>query len=246
MIQFKSIVRTNCAIFCLMIAGLASSPAFGQSLPLANEPDSDWRFTITPYAFLPVSTQGSSTVAGSTVDLDLDFSEALELLDFALSVRGEAWKGKWGIISDFYIVELEIDSSVGLPGPGGGSADIDVNIDQKWVSLLGAYRFAEGSTGKGLRYAWDVSGGVRWNSIEQQVDASVAIGPGGQTSLGGTEDWLEPMLGIRLTYEISERWTLAGRAEFGGFGVGGDDLQYTLLVGADWRVWETTSLKSLS
>lgn len=234
-------------------AALAAVTTFGfaqiasaQTIPLAGESDDDWRFAVTAYAFLPARTQGTSTIAGSTVDLDLDFSEVLDLLDFALSARGEAWKGNWGIIGDFYTVKMSLSSDIGLPGPAGGSLGIDVDVEQKWVSLLGAYRFAQGTYGDaGRQYAWDASFGMRWNSIKQEVDASVDIGPGPgiQTTLGGTEDWWEPMVGIRGAYQVSDRWTVGGRAEFGGFGVGGDNLQYTLLIGADWQLWERTSLK---
>ncbi len=49
--------------------------------------------------------------------------------------------------------------------------------------------------------------------------------------------------GVRAAYQVSDRWTLGGRAEIGGFGVGGDDLQYTVLFGADWRARERSSLK---
>lgn len=45
---------------------------------------------MTPYAFIPFSTEGTSTVAGTSVDLDLDLADELKILGFAYSMRGEA------------------------------------------------------------------------------------------------------------------------------------------------------------
>jgi hypothetical protein len=54
---------------------------------------------MTPYLFLPVSTTGTSTVAGGSVDLDLSLKDVLKHLNFAVSGRAEAWKGDFGLIN---------------------------------------------------------------------------------------------------------------------------------------------------
>ena len=36
------------------------------------------------------------------------------------------------------------------------------------------------------------------------------------TKLGGTETWWEPVIGARGTSELSERWSAALMADFGG------------------------------
>ena len=58
-IQPQSSVRAP----AVAVVSLRSAPAMGQSLapPLDEE---KWHFSITPYLFLPVSTTGTSTVAG--------------------------------------------------------------------------------------------------------------------------------------------------------------------------------------
>ena len=65
---------------------------------------------------------------------------------------------------------------------------------------------------------------------------------GGQTSLGGTEDWFEPVVGVRGMAELSDRWTFGARADFGGFGVNGDNLHWKVIAGFDYRAWERTSV----
>jgi hypothetical protein len=225
---------------------IISTSAAADPLTPRNMSDEEWRFSVSSYAFVPVSTTGDSTVAGGTVDLDFDLSDALDLLNFAIAGHAEAWKGNFGIILDASYVDLEMGGKIGLPAPGGGSASIDVSIEQAWVTLMGAYRVAHGPyDNSGLRYSFDLQAGARYNSLKQKIDASIDIGPGSgiQTDLGGTETWFEPVIGARGTIELSERWTAALMADIGGFGVGGDDLQWRVLGGVGYRPWENTSLK---
>ena len=43
--------------------------------------------------------------------------------------------------------------------------------------------------------------------------------------------------------ELHDRWTGAILADFGGFGVGGDKLQWKVRTGLDYRPWEQTSFR---
>lgn len=218
---------------CLTIFGAQTGQA--QALNQSGVGDGTWRHSITPYLFLPLSTKGKSTVDGTSVDLDLSLNDVLDLLQGAASVRYEGWNGNFGIISEVYYVKL--GTNVALP-VGGVSANVDVR--QTFFNIQGAYRFAQGLNRSGRRYAADVSAGVRWNRLKQEIGLS---GPGPGRTLGGTEDWFEPMIGLRYAVELNDKWTFAGRAELSGFGVNGDDLQYLVLAGFDWKAWENTSLR---
>ncbi|UWR03926.1 OprO/OprP family phosphate-selective porin [Ruegeria conchae] len=212
-----------------------SHAANAQSLARSEDDEGGWRHSITPYLFLPLSTTGTSTIDGTSVDLDLSLSEVLDVLQGAASVRYEGWNGDFGIISEVYYVRLGEDGT--LPG---GRVDVDVDVRQTFVNVQGAYRFANGVNASGRRYAADAAIGVQWNRLKQEIDLS---GPGPGMTLGGTEDWFEPMIALRYAMEINDKWSFASRAELSGFGVNGDDLQYLLLAGFDWKGWENTSLR---
>ncbi len=212
-----------------------SHAANAQSLARSEEDKGGWRHSITPYLFLPLRTTGTSTIDGTSVDFDLNLSEVLDVLQGAASVRYEGWNGDFGIISEVYYVKLGGDGT--LPG---GRVDVDVDVRQTFANVQGAYRFANGVNASGQRYAADAAIGVQWNRIKQEIDLA---GPGPGMTLGGTEEWLEPMIALRYISEINDKWNFASRAELSGFGVNGDDLQYLVVAGFDWKGWENTSLR---
>ena len=225
---------------------LLSAPAMAQSLAPPTLDEEKWHFSITPYLFLPVSTTGTSTVAGGDVDLDMNLWDILKLLNGAISGRVEAWHGDFGLAVEGYFVAIGDDTSIELPGPGSGRVDVDVKIRQAYADLLGAYRLLNGVYDEdGHRYALEGFAGARYNSLTQDIDATANFGPslGFQQSIGGTEDWWEPVIGVRGIVQISERWTGAVLADFGGFGVGGDHLQWKVRIGADYHPWEQSSLR---
>jgi len=233
-----------------LVAGFAPLRGWAQSIEFDESGGKEWRFLVTPYLFLPVTTTGTSTVAGATVDVDLDLSDVLDTLNFAAAARTELWKGNFGLMSDLYYTNIGGSGTIALPGSASGTLGVDIKVKQGWLSLMGAYRFAQGTFDRGgqkLRYIFDAGAGVRYNLLKQDVDATLSFdigpGPGLQTSLGGTEVWWEPTLMLRGGVEVSDRWTLGARAEIGGFGAGGDDLQWIVLLGADYRPWQNTSLK---
>src|SRR6056297_566590 len=161
----------------------------------------DWEFSVTTYAFLPVSTSGTSTVARQSADLDLDLGDILELLNLAGAVRAEAWYGRWGVIMDGYYTNIGVGTR--LEGPAGvAAANVKVESRQGWASLLGGYRVVGppvGALGPGT--ALDLAAGVRFNMIDQEVRlrgvGDLLPGPGLQRRLGGTETFFEPQVSLR-------------------------------------------------
>ena len=75
--------------------------------PVSIATDSNkWRFQFQPYVTVPVSTYGTATARGRTVNYNLNLGELLDSLNFTASARVEAWKGRFGLIFDGYYVNL--------------------------------------------------------------------------------------------------------------------------------------------
>lgn len=228
-------IKLTFTLICSAAAVAAGSSAKAEPIPLAGQSETEWRHSASIYAFLPARTSGTSTIAGTTVPLDLDLGDALDLLDFAASGRYEAWRGDWGVIVDANYVGLE--ASGALPAPPGATFQADIR--QKWLGLLAAYRVADATGDNGQRYSVDLQFGARYNSLRQEVTISA---PGPLPVLGGDEGWWEPVVGARGMWVLNDKWAAVASLDLGGFGAGGNDLQVGANLGFDWRAWDKTSL----
>jgi len=203
-----------------------------------------WDFRFTPYFWL-ADLDGDSTLSGITGSAELDFSELWDFVDFGASGRLEAWNGKWGFLLDGSYLDLGADYSAAV---GPALIDTEVDLRQTIVDIGLAYRLIHKPVGRdgAQSVALEPLGGVRYEYLKQEARLNVAAGPfaAGRT-IGGDEEWVEPFVGVRLTWEISEILTAAIRGDVGGFGIGSaSDLTWNLLAGVDWQFRKNMSLKA--
>ncbi len=242
----KRAIRTMLALFLIVIGVGKIDEVRADPLAPSSFNDSEWRVDFSPYLFLPYDVSGDSTIAGQTVSFELDTSDILDMLSFALSGRLEAWKGDFGLILDGYYVNLDAGGNVDTPGPLPLNVGVNVDIRQYIIDGLGSYRaINQPYNAEGDMWSLDLMAGLRYNYLKQEVGLSKGggPGPGGATTLGGSVDWVDPIVGARVAMALNERWTAGLRADIGGFGVSDADLQWSVTGGFDYRPWETTSIK---
>jgi opacity protein-like surface antigen len=201
----------------------------------------EWEFQVTPYFFAP-AVDGDSTVDGGTVELDLDFGDVLDDFDvFGLSGRFEAWKGDWGFIVDGMYVDLDGDFDFPLPIVNEVGVDIEqFNLDFAVSRRLATMPLREDSDIPWVSF--EAIGGARYVDLKQEIRPKPAL-PVPAPKLGGSEDWVEPFVGGRITLALSEKWNLLARGDVGGFGIGSaSDLTWNLLIGARYRFSQRASL----
>jgi opacity protein-like surface antigen len=208
-------------------------------IPQGAHADADaWRFELTPYLWVPVSIDGDSTVDGTTAPVDLSLGDLLDHFQFALTGRAEAWKGNWGVIFDGMYVDLGGDLST--PGPMA-----DLNITQWVADGLVSYRFLDrpiGVSGPNNaahgRVTMELMAGLRFVDLKQEITLSPGI------KLGGSENYLEPVVGARVQWRTSDKWFFVVRGDASGFGVGdGSDLTWNVLAGAGYAIAPNKTLK---
>ena len=232
-------LNSRCQLCGIALAFLIPSAAIGDTAVLSNSDGTASEFTL--YLFAPVSTTGTSTVAGQSADIDMNLSEALDVLDFTISGRYERWKGDWGLIIDGNHLSISDEAAVTFPGPIGAGLDIDVETEQNWLSLMGAYRFGRGVTEAGNNYIFDVSAGVRYTHLRQEVTIT---GPRSNTiDLGGTETWFEPVIGARAAMTLADGWTTALILDASGFGVEDNDLAFSASWAFSKRINDNTAFR---
>ncbi len=226
-------------------ADLGHTPA---PLPDTIETVSPWEFELGAYAFVPLSVQGSSTVDGGTVDLDLGPQEIFDLFQFALSGRFEGWRdmgrndgSAFGFVLDGQYVNLGLNpKNVGPRGNG----EVDVDVRQGIIDMLFGYRFP--TIGRSVTHggiSFDVTAGARYNFLRQKIDVTPGLPAPFTANLGGDKHWLEPVVGARAIFHATPKWDLVLRGDLAGFGVGGDDLTWSVTGIAAWEAWDNTTLR---
>ncbi len=144
----------------------------------------------------------------SGVPVDVSFSDILENLDMAGMLNFEAQHNSgWGIIMDYAFMNLSADTNVGFGGV------IDAGVRR---------RIFEGLVSRRLDVAkgdMELYGGIRWwdNRITASFDPAILPG---SPSARIDESWIDPIIGLRWTTPLSERWKLRLRGDVGGFNVG--------------------------
>lgn len=170
----------------------------------------DWKYSIEPY-LLGASINGDATlgrVAGVPVDVSTD--QILENLEAAFMLNFEArFDNGWGLVVDYGFMDLGADTTVGLGGV------LDASVRQAILEVV-ATRRLDVAPGR-----LELFGGVRRWDNEIKASFDPAIG-GGSLSTEINEDWVDPIVGLRWTRGLSDRWELRLRGDVGGFGVGSD------------------------
>ena len=175
---------------------------------------------ISPYFWLP-SMDVTSTIGPTSIPIDMDFGDIWENFDvIALSARGEYWWGQYGVVADGLWMDMQKDGV----GPGGNG---EMQLSDGILDILAAYRFNLKSGGADVPSMRLLAGG-RYHYFKQQLS--------GPTTLGGSRDWMEPVLGAQLLAPMGKKWLATARGDVGGFGISdASDITWSAMAGVGWE-----------
>lgn len=180
---------------------------------IAAEP----RTTAAIYAQF-AGMKGEVATGDTSADVDRSFSDLLDHLDVGgmMAIRSE--KEAWAISVNAVFLGSEAS---GLSPQGVG---YDVDLSQDLVEVTWSWRADE---------VYELFGGVRYQSLAADV---ALTDPTGLRRAGlNVESWWDPIIGGRAAWPVSTAWTLIGRADVGGFGVG-SDFTWSALAVLDWSI----------
>ncbi len=183
--------------------------------------ESGWEFGVAPYLWA-ISMNGNATVKGLEADVDLSFSDIWDELNFAFMLAYEARKGHWGLWGNTIYANLG-DSDV--EGPLG-LTKIDPTVNAFWQGLGGFYRLgtwdlADAPNKKAPSVTVDTYAGARYTYLDAKVDFK-GVFQGLVNNVDKHKSWLEPLIGARTIWDLSEQWTVTLAGDIGGFGAGSD------------------------
>ncbi|MGC4017703.1 MAG: hypothetical protein QM755_24775 [Luteolibacter sp.] len=172
---------------------------------------SGWEFRLEPYGWL-TATEGTAGVGYRTSEVDSSFGDIFDHIEMVGALQFEARNGRWGIIADGFYARLAASGSP--PGPLLASASIE--YEQFFGELYGAYRITECS-GSFL----DLYAGIRYNDISMELTGIGTI-PLTSFRVSQSENWTDPVIGVRGQWSLNDKVYLAAKADVGGFGTGSD------------------------
>jgi hypothetical protein len=185
-----------------------------------------WTFRATLYLWA-VSLDGTSSIADQPANVDASFKDIVDnLLEGAFAAHFEAWhRCGLGLITDVYWTDLGLDESITLPGPQGRGKDIELDVRQVDVLVAVGYRLLDMDAppspagavphtevaGRGASV--DVYAGARVSYLKEKLK----LNPG--RNFGGSDEWIEPVIGVRGTWRAADWFWFTARADAGGFGI---------------------------
>jgi hypothetical protein len=217
-----------------LLGGIAASLAyapFGSAESDSRVTNGDgWSIRNAAYLWM-ASINGTQTVKGAESELDMPFSETLDVLDFAAEAHIEAMKdNRWGLFFDGTYLKL---------GPKARQGPVKIRIDYKYWMLEfgGVYRASTWETANG-RAAVDLLLGGRYTSMDTEIDFRNVPLP----SVGEKQSWTDLIAGARLLMDLPSNWSMTLRGDVGGFGIGNSSdlaLQGVLLFKWNYRpAWD--------
>jgi hypothetical protein len=186
----------------------------------------DWSGQITLYGWGAGVTGDFTPFDGAqTLSFDKSLSDVLEDLDLAFFVTGLVRRGDLVLFGDFTYTSSSRSGIV----PPGAPASGEVTI--RSLTLAAGRRF-EISGGSHV----DVLGGLRAWSLDGQVAVPLA-----GVSLAREVTFVDPIIALRGSAPLSDRWSLLGYIDVGGFGAG-SDLTWQAAVTANYQATDNLYL----
>ena len=107
---------------------------------------------------------------------------------------------------------------------------MEVGFKSQILNLAGTYRIWDG------RHTLDGVAGIRYTSLELDVNLRT-LG----ARLNGDQDWVDPIVGARYSYRMTDQWTLRLYGDIGGFGAG-SDFTWQGLGLIDFQPWKNVAI----
>ncbi|MEO1091742.1 MAG: hypothetical protein AAFX81_13990 [Pseudomonadota bacterium] len=189
----------------LMIAALGSVVA-GPTLAADEAPLDPDRWRVDGAVYVWGAAIGAETTSGD--DIQIDFAELFENLNFGAMGTLEVRKGKWAALTDLIYLNVEgsdqtTASVVGLPV----AASAKVNLQGVISTTAGGYQvLSTGSTGI------DLMGGVRYLWLDTDLAFDIGRLQRKTSQAGSTVDGI---IAVRGRTDLTDRWYLSYYADVG-------------------------------
>lgn len=226
----KPLLAATAALILFPAACLQAGTPQPITPPPAN--DDGWWFHSTSYAWI-TALQGDMRIGNLPIPVDVSFSDAIDgvdEIDMAFMGGLEAGRGRWSLGVDLTYAKISDDYA------GGGNVFDSFRLEQtQWmINPFVSYQMVKAS-----HWHLDAIAGARINIFEMDVTGRFASG--GQVTVGGSREWVDPIVGLRGSWDLTDRLTAGFRGDIGGFGVS-SDFTWQAYAGLGWKMTPRSSL----
>jgi hypothetical protein len=207
------LARTALAVL-LSPAPLGGSPATAQEEAPVT---AGWALSQTPHLWA-TALKGDVGVGRTKADVDASFDDILDNLNGALMLEAELRKGRFGLISDTIYADLEDDAAT-----AEDRLKVDATAKMLIQSVAGTWRAGTwqlADTGAGpLAVTVDPYAGVRYTYLSTELSGRLDLpdlGIAARRTAEQDEHWADPILGLRTTWGMGERWSVVLAGDVGG------------------------------
>lgn len=195
-----------------------------------NDNARKWEFIFAPYLLVPTIEGNSGIGRLPSVDLNVSPGTILDNLQFGAMGHFEAlYDQRFGLVLD--IAYMNLGSGTTFPAVGGS---VKSGVKQAVTEFMLGYRFWQSDR------AWlEAYAGGRWWHNELKVTAAI---PAASFSRTITENWVDPVVGLRGQAFVSGKVSLYGSGNIGGFGLA-SDLTWALQGGVGYHFSDRVALQ---
>lgn len=195
--------RLACALFTIFLL-------FQNQVMAQTEPEKKWSYLAELYLLFP-NIQGNVGLGSQlTAPVDANPGDVFSHLQFGAMAYFEAKTDKWAISTDYVIMILEQDISE-TKLIKSGSVEFSQSIWEV-AGLYRVYKFIEVGVGGRLCYL----------PVSSEIVRNVF--PAGSETLNGSHSrtFFDPLIIVRASTTLDDKWLFQARGDVGGFGVGSD------------------------
>jgi opacity protein-like surface antigen len=224
----KTIITIASSLLIASLPAFAGSTMTSPDSNVITTTDSDWNVRTALYGWF-TAMDGDITVRGNTAPVDVDFSDIIDKIDFAFMGVVEVGRGDWSFAADLFYAKLGADNTV-------GPLSFDVDMEQ----FIGNFVVVRNLVNDGTT-RFDVYGGARVSYLSNDlfIDRTLVLAP--DIDVSASKTWVDPIIGLRVNHNLSEKLFLRGVADIGGFGIE-SDLTWQAYVALGYRLSDRSAL----
>jgi hypothetical protein len=199
----------------------------------ADPPDDNFHLRTGAGMWL-MSMNGKTGVRNTTVDVDADFSDIWDNLNFAFNPQFELTKGNWVLGGNFFYAQLEDSKTIHSSDPNIDGRGGDVTADMGIFDMGIGYTVVRTEFGD-LPFTLTPGIGGRVTYVD------LSVNPNFSYTRGQSRTWFDPYIGVRATLGLTKSLNWRTQGTIGGFDVGS---QFTWSAGTylDWQFSDRFSL----